>query len=70
MGRGEIGSYLGLTIETVSRVFSRLQEEGYVNVQKRDICLKNVPGLRKLIGKNDMNTRDLAARPGALHAVA
>ena len=70
MSRGEIGSYLGLTIETVSRVFSRLQEEGYLSVQKRDICLKNVPGLRKLIGKNDVSRRDFATRPEALHAVA
>ena len=70
MSRGEIGSYLGLTIETVSRVFSRLQEQGYLSVQKRDICLNDVAGLRKLIGKNDVSERDLAARPEALHAVA
>ena len=70
MSRGEIGSYLGLRIETVSRVFSRLQEEGFVSVQKRDICLKNIPGLRKLIGHNDLGRREIAARPALLHAVA
>ena len=71
MSRGEIGSYLGLTIETVSRVFSRLQEQGFINVQKRDICLKDIPGLRKLIGHNDAGRRDLATRPAPLlHAVA
>ena len=28
MTREEIGNYLGLTLETVSRLFSRFQEEG------------------------------------------
>jgi CRP/FNR family transcriptional regulator len=33
MSREEIGSYLGLKLETVSRVFSRLQHEGVLEVQ-------------------------------------
>ncbi|HUL41550.1 MAG TPA: helix-turn-helix domain-containing protein [Burkholderiales bacterium] len=77
MTRGEIGSYLGLTIETVSRVFSRLQDEELITADKRDIYLKDIPGLRKLIGKNDASMRKPArraarhdARGGTLHAVA
>jgi CRP/FNR family transcriptional regulator len=71
MSRGEIGSYLGLTIETVSRVFSRLHDEGFIRVQKRDIFLKDIPGLRKLIGHNDVGRRAIAARPApVVYAVA
>ncbi len=35
MSRGEIGSYLGLAVETVSRVFTRLQAEGLLSVERR-----------------------------------
>jgi CRP/FNR family transcriptional regulator len=35
MTREEIGSYLGLKLETVSRAFSRFQEEGHIAVQQK-----------------------------------
>jgi CRP/FNR family transcriptional regulator, nitrogen fixation regulation protein len=38
MSRTDIGDYLGLTIETVSRVFSRLKDKGYIRL----------PSLRKV----------------------
>lgn len=37
MSREEIGSYLGLKLETVSRVFSRLQHEGVLEVQGKHL---------------------------------
>ncbi|MES2190986.1 MAG: helix-turn-helix domain-containing protein [Pseudomonadota bacterium] len=37
MSRAEIGSYLGLTLETVSRAFSRFQKQGLMNVDNRHI---------------------------------
>ncbi|HRP29778.1 MAG TPA: fumarate/nitrate reduction transcriptional regulator Fnr, partial [Burkholderiaceae bacterium] len=37
MTREEIGSYLGLKLETVSRAFSRFQEDGLLEVKQRDI---------------------------------
>ena len=37
MTREEIGSYLGLSLETVSRLFSRFQEDGLVDVQTRHL---------------------------------
>jgi CRP/FNR family transcriptional regulator len=50
MTREEIGSYLGLKLETVSRVFSRFQEEGLIAVQQKNIRMVDAAGLRKLIG--------------------
>lgn len=37
MSRADIGSFLGLTVETVSRVFSRLQKLNIIEVDKKEI---------------------------------
>ncbi|MDX5363819.1 MAG: fumarate/nitrate reduction transcriptional regulator Fnr [Pseudazoarcus pumilus] len=49
MTRDEIGSYLGLKLETVSRVFSRFQDEGLITVQQKHIRIVDLPGLRRLV---------------------
>ncbi len=49
MTREEIGSYLGLKLETVSRTFSKFQEEGLLEVKQRDIRILNEDGLRALV---------------------
>ena len=49
MTREEIGSYLGLKFETVSRAFSRFQDEGLVAVQQKHIRILNIPGLKKVM---------------------
>ena len=49
MTREEIGSYLGLKLETVSRAFSRFQEEGLIAVQQKHIRILNIPGLKALM---------------------
>lgn len=49
MTRDEIGSYLGLKLETVSRAFSRFQDEGLITVQQKHIRIVDLPQLRKLI---------------------
>ncbi|QRM20293.1 fumarate/nitrate reduction transcriptional regulator Fnr [Dechloromonas sp. TW-R-39-2] len=49
MTREEIGSYLGLKLETVSRAFSRFQEEGHIAVQQKHIRILNVNGLKALM---------------------
>src|SRR6185503_16446535 len=41
MTREEIGSYLGLTLETVSRLFSRMQRDGLISAQHKEIELKD-----------------------------
>ena len=62
MTRGEIGSYLGLTLETVSRVFSHLQEQGAIQVEKKAVRLVNLPALRAM-----MNERDSRSPIGFIH---
>ena len=51
MTREEIASYLGLKLETVSRLFSRLQEEGLIQVQGRAIKLLDSSALKRLVGQ-------------------
>ena len=49
MTREEIGSYLGLKLETVSRTFSKFQDEGLMEVKQRQIRIINQQGLQRLI---------------------
>jgi CRP/FNR family transcriptional regulator len=53
MTREEIGSYLGLKLETVSRAFSRFQDEGLISVQQKHICILDVPRLKGLLTPSD-----------------
>lgn len=50
MTREEIGSYLGLSLETVSRLFSRFQEDGLVDVQTRHLQITNPDALADVAG--------------------
>ena len=50
MSRREIGSYLGLTLETVSRVFSRFQRDGLVRAELKAVELKDLERLRAMVG--------------------
>jgi CRP/FNR family transcriptional regulator len=58
MSRQDLGDYLGLALETVSRLFSRFQEEGLIRVQGRQIKLHNLAKLREV-------TQHLPASPAA-----
>jgi CRP/FNR family transcriptional regulator len=51
MTREEIGSYLGLKLETVSRLFSRFQETGLIQVQGRAVKLLDPGALKQIIGQ-------------------
>jgi CRP/FNR family transcriptional regulator, anaerobic regulatory protein len=51
MTREEIGSYLGLKLETVSRAFSRFQEDGLIGVQQKHIHILDVDGLHRVLGQ-------------------
>ena len=47
MSRADIGNYLGLTIETVSRIFSRFQKNELLSVDKREVSILDMCGLKK-----------------------
>jgi len=49
MSRQEIGSYLGLKLETVSRAFSHFQELGLINVKVRAIEIIDLPKLQAAV---------------------
>lgn len=49
MTRMDIGSYLGLKLETVSRLFSRLQSKGLIRVQGRTVTMLDRPALEQLV---------------------
>ena len=44
----DIGNFLGLTIETVSRTFSRLQKEGIIKVDGREIHINQHDALQAI----------------------
>ncbi len=50
MSREEIGNFLGLTLETVSRLFSRFAREELLEIQQREVKLLNLPALHQLAG--------------------
>ena len=63
MTRHEIGSYLGLTLETVSRTLSAFNEIGLITVDQRTICIREMDALRTLrrLPPSRSRTKQLAA---------
>ena len=51
--REEIGSYLGLRIETVSRLLSRFQRDGLIRVQGRVVKLLDRQPMERLVDSSD-----------------
>ena len=49
MTRDEIGSYLGLTLETVSRTFSKFADDGIITVNQRQVHIQNADALKRLV---------------------
>jgi CRP/FNR family transcriptional regulator len=50
--REEIGSYLGLKLETVSRSFSKFQEQGMIGVQQKFIRILDSAGLERMMRRD------------------
>ena len=48
MSRYDLANYLGLVVETVSRLFSRLHEQGVLHVQRKTVRVLNERALREL----------------------
>jgi len=53
MSREEIGNHLGLTLETISRLFSRFAREGIIKINQREVKILDMHGLDELIGHHD-----------------
>ncbi|MBK8973845.1 MAG: fumarate/nitrate reduction transcriptional regulator Fnr [Hahellaceae bacterium] len=49
MPRSDIGNFLGLAVETVSRVFTRFQNQGMITVKGRDVTIHNLDALREML---------------------
>ena len=55
MTREEIGSYLGLKLETVSRTFSKFVDDGIVEVKQRHIRILNADALKDIVNPKVCN---------------
>lgn len=49
MTREEIGSYLGMKLETVSRTFSKFSDDGIVDVKQRQINIRDFEALQRIV---------------------
>lgn len=49
MTRAELGNFLSLKLETVTRALSRLQAQGLIGVERREIRIENPVGLQNLM---------------------
>ncbi|MDO3388192.1 fumarate/nitrate reduction transcriptional regulator Fnr [Gilvimarinus sp. SDUM040013] len=56
MSRSDMANFLGLTLETVSRVFSSLQKRNIVSANRKDIVITEMLALRALTHKNGDET--------------
>ncbi len=67
MSREDIGDYLGLTIESISRLLSRFRREGWVKVENREVSLLDRAALEALAsgaaGDAEERAAALAQRP-------
>jgi CRP/FNR family transcriptional regulator len=55
MTRGEIGSYLGLKLETVSRTLSKFQDESLITVQNKQLVLNDLVRLKQIAGRPNLS---------------
>jgi len=46
--RRDIGSYLGMTLETVSRLISRFQTKGLIKIEKSLVRILDLQGLKAM----------------------
>jgi CRP/FNR family transcriptional regulator len=68
MTRQEIGSYLGLTLETVSRTLPAFNEIGLITVDQRTIGIKDAEALKTLrrLSPRSRAKESSAAKPSEL----
>ncbi|WFC41552.1 helix-turn-helix domain-containing protein [Pseudoxanthomonas sp. SE1] len=52
MTRADLGSFLSLQLETVTRALSRLDAQGLISVDRRDILIRDETGLRLVLARS------------------
>ena len=57
MSRVDISNYLGLAVETVSRIFTRLQKNGLITTEGKEITHLNLGALNRLAGNPVADTQ-------------
>ncbi len=55
MSRNDIGNYLGLAVETVSRVFTRFQDEKVLTVQRRNVRIQDLAALKRISSSSNIS---------------
>jgi len=65
MSRGDIGNYLGIAEETVCRILSRFQDEGFADIRHRDVKLTDVKRLAQIAHDHQTHLERLAATRAA-----
>jgi CRP/FNR family transcriptional regulator len=53
MSRSDIANYLGLTVETVSRVLSRMQKNGVIQIDNKELHILDMDALRSITNSSD-----------------
>lgn len=53
MPRQDIANYLGLAVETVSRLFAHLQDEKIIEVDRRRVNIADMERLKAIVGDSD-----------------
>ena len=60
MPRQDIANYLGLAVETVSRLFAHYQEEGVIQVDRRRISILDMQQLKEIVGESKRGEAPMA----------
>lgn len=63
MSREDIADYLGLALETVSRVMGRLADEGLIKVDRRRVRIRDRDALGRLAGQASNDARHTGCSP-------
>jgi CRP/FNR family transcriptional regulator len=50
MSRSEMANYLGMTIETVSRILKEFKEKEFIQINGKQVFLKNITSLKHIAG--------------------
>ncbi|MGD2117263.1 MAG: fumarate/nitrate reduction transcriptional regulator Fnr [Chromatiales bacterium] len=61
MSRNEIGNYLGLAVETVSRLFTRFQDEGILKVERKHVELLDIKALEAVCDNHNKPSKNSSA---------